>query len=78
VVVVSGDGGCRSPEIPPHAAKLRGVFRFRRISVFRTQGNGPGISDPYLNTETLEKKDGHIPYKTFYDRINQPKVLAKC
>jgi len=36
------------------------------------------ISDPYLNTETLEKKDGHIPYKTFYDRINQPKVLAKC
>ena len=36
------------------------------------------ISDPYLNTETLEKKDGHIPYKTFYDRINQPKGLAKC
>ena len=36
------------------------------------------ISDPCLNTETLEKKDGHIPYKTFYDRINQPKVLAKC
>jgi len=36
------------------------------------------ISDPYLNTETLEKKGGHIPYKTFYDRINQPKVLAKC